>query len=135
MLRFAFKRISDTGINELISPVFVVQLWRGIMLTALAMVAAGCATHYRHPDYVFNSPEDYAGFATDNQECEPPENRRHCAPNRAKAALICTGDGRGGHVCKEAIPTDCTVETLEQCLYRKGWRRADQHGNYLEPPG
>jgi hypothetical protein len=51
---------------------------------------------------------------------------------REKTTTICESDGKGGHKCQDIIPKSCTLETMAQCMRRKGWRKSDVQGNYLE---
>ncbi len=103
------------------------------LFTLLLMAnLAACAVAYRHPDYEFNSPEDQLNFDKDRAACEALHARQHCTELKEKASIICEGNGNGSHKCREVVPKQCTVDTPEQCLRRKGWRRADINGTYLE---
>jgi hypothetical protein len=103
------------------------------VLTALLIAnLTGCAVAYRHPNYEFNSPEDQLNFDKDRLDCESLANRQQCVDLKEKTSMICESNGAGGHDCREVIPKQCTVVTPEQCLRRKGWRKADVNGNYLE---
>ena len=92
----------------------------------------GCAVAYRHQNYEFNYREDQLNFDKDRQTCELLSARQHCVELKEKALMICESNGTGGHDCREVAPKKCTVETPEQCLRNKGWRKADVNGNYLE---
>lgn len=96
------------------------------------MALTGCASSYRHPNYEFNSAEYQLNFDKDRQACALPSAREHCVERKEKTSMICERNTSGGHNCREITPRSCTFDTLEQCMYRKGWRKADVNGNYLE---
>ena len=92
----------------------------------------GCAEAYRHPNYEFNSAEDQQNFDKDRQQCASIGERERCTEMKEKTTTICESDGNGGHKCHDIIPKSCILETMAQCMRRKGWRKADVQGNYLE---
>ena len=101
-------------------------------LIALVLALSGCARYYRHPNYDFNSPADFANFDADSKACLQSDGTEYCFETKDKPVTICVANGSGGHTCREQPQKKCTTETFEQCLYRKGWRKADSQGNYLE---
>ena len=104
-----------------------------MLLACLALIIclSGCVTHYRHPNYEFNSPADFANFDVDVKACQQSADSEYCQEFADKPVTICVADGKGGHTCREQKQKKCAIETLEQCLNRKGWRRTDANGNYL----
>ena len=102
-----------------------------VVLLMIIFCMTGCVTHYRHPNYEFNSPADFANFDVDVKACQQSAGSEYCYETNDKPMTVCIADGKGGHVCHEQKQKKCVTETLEQCLNRKGWRRADAHGNYL----
>jgi len=105
---------------------------RLFLIVVISVGLFGCAEAYRHPNYEFNSPEDQQNFDKDKQRCLSTAERERCTELREKITTICESDGKGGHKCRDIIPKSCTLETMEQCMRRKGWRKADVQGNYLE---
>jgi hypothetical protein len=108
------------------------HVMRFFLILLVSINLFGCAEAYRHPNYEFNSPEDQQNFDKDRQTCASTSERERCTELREKASMICESDGKGGHKCQDIIPKSCTLETMAQCMRRKGWRKADQQGNYLE---
>ena len=108
------------------------NVMRFFLIVVISVGLFGCAEAYRHPNYEFNSPEDQQNFDKDNQRCLSTAERERCTELKEKTTLICESDGKGGHKCRDIIPKSCTLETMEQCMGRKGWRKADAQGNYLE---
>jgi hypothetical protein len=92
----------------------------------------GCAVAYRHPNDAFNSTEDQQNFDKDRQACASIPERERCVELREKKYMICESDGKGGHKCREVAPKNGTLETVEQCMRGKSWRKADIQGNCLE---
>lgn len=92
----------------------------------------GCTVAYRHPNFEFNSQDDQLNFDKDRLACASLSEREHCVDQKEKTSMICESDGKGGHQCRDIVPKQCNVDTTEQCLRRKGWRKADMQGNYLE---
>ena len=92
----------------------------------------GCAVAFRHPNYAFNSTEDQQNFDKNRQVCASIPERERCIEVREKKSMICESDGKGGHKYREVVPKNGTLETVEQCMRGKGWRKADMQGNYLE---
>ena len=105
---------------------------RFFLILLVSIHLFGCVEAYRHPNYEFNSPEDQQNFDADRKNCASTSERERCTELREKTSMICESDGKGGHKCQDIIPKSCTLETMEQCMRRKGWRKADQYGNYLE---
>jgi hypothetical protein len=108
------------------------DVMRFLLVVLITANLFGCAEAYRHPSYEFNSPEDQQNFDKDRQNCALTSDREHCREMTEKTTTICESDGKGGHKCQEIIPKSCTLETMAQCMRRKGWRKADSQGNYLE---
>lgn len=108
------------------------QLVFVFLVIILGMSLTGCVSYFRHPNYVFNSPEDFSNFDADNKSCQQSAGSEYCIETKDKPVTICVPDGKGGHNCREQAQKKCVVETIELCRYRKGWRRADANGNYLE---
>lgn len=108
------------------------HLIRLLLITHIITTLTACTVAYRHPSYEFNSPDDQLNFDKDRQACADLSERQHCIELKEKTAMICESDGKGGHQCRDITPKQCTVDTPEQCLRRKGWRKADMQGNYLE---
>ena len=107
-------------------------MMRFLFIVLISANLFGCAEAYRHPNYEFNSPEDQQNFDNDRQTCAAASERERCTELKEKTTTICESDGKGGHTCRDIIPKSCTLETMAQCMRRKGWRKADQLGNYLE---
>jgi hypothetical protein len=107
-------------------------IMRFFLIALISINLIGCAEAYRHPNYEFNSAEDQKNFDKDRQACTSVSERERCTELREKKSTICEGDGKGGHKCRDVIPKSCTLETIEQCMRGKGWRKADLQGNYLE---
>ena len=108
------------------------DMTRFFLIVLITANLFGCAEAYRHPNYEFNSAEDQQGFDRDRQACASTSERERCTEQREKTTTICESDGKGGHKCQDIIPKSCTLETMMQCMRRKGWRKADVQGNYLE---
>lgn len=105
---------------------------RFLVFASLIASLSGCTVAYRHPDYEFNSPEDQQNFDKDREACASLSDRQRCVDLKEKASMICESDGKGSHSCRDFVPRQCSVDTPEQCMRRKGWRKADVNGNYLE---
>ena len=105
---------------------------RFLLIMLVSAHLFGCAVAYRHPNYEFNSTDDQQNFDKDRQACTSISERERCIELREKKSIICESDGKDGHTCREVIPKNCTLETVEQCMRGKGWRKADIQGNYLE---
>ena len=105
---------------------------RFFLIVLISASLFGCAEAYRHPNYEFNSPEDQQNFDKDRQTCASTSERERCTELREKTTAICESDGKGGHKCQDIIPKSCNLETMLQCMRRKGWRKSDVQGNYLE---
>ena len=104
------------------------------LLILFSISLTGCVSYFRHPNYEFNSPADFSNFEADNKSCQQSSGSEFCSESKDKPLTICVSNGAGGHNCREQFQKKCVVETLEQCRYRHGWRRADAMGNYLESP-
>jgi hypothetical protein len=102
------------------------------LLIIFSISLSGCVSYFRHPNYEFNSPADFSNFDADNKSCQLSSGSEYCSETKNKTVTICVSDGKGGHNCREQAQKKCVVESIEQCRYRHGWRRADANGNYLE---
>lgn len=112
------------------------------LIASCLLINYGCShTHMRNVNYShpFGSESDNNAYRNDTSECSTHSIDKVCTTYHETTRTSCNKNAlTGGVDClSNRTPeyTQCfdkvNSNRLNQCLYQKGWRRADENGNLL----
>jgi hypothetical protein len=111
-----------------------------ILVFPLLPILSAC-TYYKNinHNYAFGSVEDNNAYQQDSELCAKENLDKVCNTYSATTRTNCMKNTLTGGVDCYSVHaperTECyhqiNQDRKKQCLYQKGWRRADRHGNLL----